>query len=256
LFVITQHPMLIDTNVRRLVGNHKHVTRKFGWSKAVIFEFESCKDQPLTKVDDAIRHDFVFPKASYDLYKSAEVHTHKPRIPFKLALLVALPILIVVVSFWEYSRWKDGGPIASATKAVAGPAAPGAIGGRPREKTKADWLQERMPRIEGMAATAPVYDEVTKPVRAPYPAACVDWGGNCRCYTTQATKLDMEPAMCREIVASGYFVAWNEEKAAVGVQRSERQVDPSPAAPVVLAQVTPAAPTQSPPVIQRALVRR
>ena len=55
----------------------------------------------------------------------------------------------------------------------------------------------------------PAYDEATKPAEAPYPAACVQMKGECRCYTQQATRLDVVASLCQQIVAGGFFVAWN-----------------------------------------------
>ena len=43
LVVITQHPMLADSNLRRLVGQHFHVVRAFGTKKATVHEFQEVK---------------------------------------------------------------------------------------------------------------------------------------------------------------------------------------------------------------------
>jgi hypothetical protein len=46
------------------------------------------------------------------------------------------------------------------------------------------WIAEHQPGIEGLAYTAPVYDEVTKPVLAPS-AACIASVSRCACYSEQ-----------------------------------------------------------------------
>ena len=43
LVLITQHPMLADNNVRRLVGQHFHVVRAFGTKKATVHEWGEVK---------------------------------------------------------------------------------------------------------------------------------------------------------------------------------------------------------------------
>ena len=50
--------------------------------------------------------------------------------------------------------------------------------------TAAEYVDSHKPRIAGFAHTAPRYDDVTKPLVAPYPAACMVMAGECRCYST------------------------------------------------------------------------
>lgn len=59
------------------------------------------------------------------------------------------------------------------------------------------FLAQRMPRLPDFPHTAPAYDEVTKPVRAPYPAACITMRGDCRCYTQQGTLLQTAAPACK-----------------------------------------------------------
>lgn len=40
IFLITQHPMLLDGNVRRLSGQHFHCVRTFGMQRATIHEWQ------------------------------------------------------------------------------------------------------------------------------------------------------------------------------------------------------------------------
>ena len=67
-----------------------------------------------------------------------------------------------------------------------------------------------MPRLPDFPHTAPAYDEVTKPVRAPYPAACITMRGDCRCYTQQGTLLQTSRGTCMQIVNHGFFMDWEE----------------------------------------------
>lgn len=78
--------------------------------------------------------------------------------------------------------------------------------------TPAEYVKQFQPRVPGLAYTSPVYDEVTKPVRAPYPAACVQGASRCQCYTQQGTKLEVPKDLCQGIVAGGFFMAWDERK--------------------------------------------
>ena len=74
----------------------------------------------------------------------------------------------------------------------------------------ADYAASYQPRIEGLAYTAPRYDDATKPINVPYPAACISMGSRCECYTQQATKLPVPLALCSAIVKGGFFNDWQQ----------------------------------------------
>lgn len=238
LVFITQHPMLVDSNVRRLVGLHFHVVRKFGTQAATIHEWGSCKENCDKSREGSVRHDFRYPKASYGWYKSAEVHTHKARIPARVWVLLGLPFVVGALVWFMWARWSakiegEDLPPAAQARVMAGTAGSGA----PRvdgPMTTAQYVQAHTPRVQGLAYTAPAYDEVTKPTEAPYPAACIATHSRCQCYTQQGTRLEVPSELCRNIAAGGFFVAW----------RQERQPGMASAAP---AAVTHAAAVSPPP---------
>ena len=222
--------MLIDSNVRRLVGLHFHVVRKFGTQAATVHEWSAIKENCDKNRDESTRHDFVYPKAAYGWYKSAEVHTHKARIPMRVWVLLCVPVVLAGLVWFGYSRWqaKLSAPPPSKVEEPAKPSrmsagmvtggAPAAGEGiKPAVLTTADYLRNHVPRVAGLPYTAPVYDDVTKPTEAPYPAAWVVMGSRCQCYSQQATKLDVPAQLCRDIAAGGFFVAWAGPKAAAGM---------------------------------------
>jgi zona occludens toxin (predicted ATPase) len=53
IYLITQHAMLVDQNIRRLVGKHQHIVRKFGISAATLKRFPDLPDAfDVIHVDD------------------------------------------------------------------------------------------------------------------------------------------------------------------------------------------------------------
>lgn len=239
IWLIVQHPSLLDAFVRKLVGQHFHVHRKFGTQNATVHEWQSTKDNCDKQRTDSIKHHWSYPKDIYDLYKSADAHTYKRRIPAKVWLFVLLPVIIGALVWVAWTRYLDPARKAPpVTPALAtGSPAPGsanAVGAAAAVLTPAAYVAQHAPRVEGLAYTAPVYDGVTEPVEAPFPAACVVMGEVCRCYSQQATRLDVPDSLCRSIVERGFFVAWQ--------QKLEKPPAPLPAvvpsvgsAPVVLA---------------------
>ena len=91
LYFITQHPMLIDSNVRRLAGEHMHVVRLFGAKVATLHRWAQCKEQCDKSRADSIRETVGYPAALFEAYKSATLHTHKARVPKRVFLLLAMP---------------------------------------------------------------------------------------------------------------------------------------------------------------------
>lgn len=224
IFLVTQHPMLIDANVRRLTERHFHVSRRFGMHRATILEFQSCKDQPLAKLADAQRHQWSYPKEAFAYYKSAEVHTVKRRVPVQLFVLIGV-LLMSGASVWWFirSHYQDGqvilpgqsAPLKSEPVAASAPPSK-AAGDRPL--TTAEYVGRHQPRVEGLAYTAPVYDEVVKPVRAPIPTHTVIFGGKCQAYSQQVTRLDMPQAMCLAIHERGFFRAFDDREPTLGTR--------------------------------------
>jgi len=219
VFLITQHPMLMDVSVRRLAKRHFHCMRRFGFQASTVHEFiEGVRDNPEKNREGSVRHDFLFPRESYGWYKSAELHTHKVRIPARLYLLAVLPLVLGVLAWylWRSMSARFNAPAAS-PQVAAGVLAGGSGGGvapgaRPAAvMTAGEFLQAQAPRVPGLAYTAPAYDQVTQVTQAPYPAACVVIRGGCQCWSQQGTRLQVPDGLCRSIVSGGFFVAWDSE---------------------------------------------
>lgn len=216
IVLITQHPMLLDANVRRLVGLHFHVVRSFGFNKATVHEWAGVKENCDKARDDSTRHDFRYPKKVFEWYQSAQIHTHKPRLPARVLVLGAVLILVPALGYRMYSRWQERAQGPEASHGESTPDAPVATP-RPASHTgakvltQADYLEAHRPRVAGLDYTAPVYDGVTKPTHAPYPAACVADRTRCTCYSQQGTRLAVPAELCASIVAGGFFLAWDAQ---------------------------------------------
>ncbi|MDL5034663.1 zonular occludens toxin domain-containing protein [Pelomonas sp. APW6] len=238
--LITQDPMLLDSFARRLVDRHFHVVRKFGTHWATIHEFvNGVRDNVAKNRKDSIRHEWRYPKKVFDWYESAEVHTVKARLPAKLWLGLAAFVIAIALIYVVVQRLNPKNAIG--TKAAQSdqvePGAPGAQGaraagergsGRDREPlTPEQYAEAYRARVAGLPHTAPIYDDATKPVNVPYPAACLASKARCQCYTQQATKIDTPDQLCRAIADGGFFIGWNQPVAqAVPVERQAQPAAP------------------------------
>ncbi|RZI42471.1 Zonular occludens toxin [Herbaspirillum sp. HC18] len=247
LVFITQHPMLIDPAIRRLTGRHRHMVRIWGLDASTIHEWpavrESC-DKPASRKDSQ-KTKWVFDKSVYGLYKSAELHTGKRMIPKRIWWLVAAPVVVVLVVLFVRSKlFKEQKPTAAANPQNAAGAAAGPSSGRSESKPVDPVLDGKnfafnnTPRVDGLPHTAPKYDEVTKPMTAPVPVACVSNERRCACYSQQGTVLDVTDSICREIVARGFFLDF-DDKGGHPREKDERHMlgyTRSDSVPVQLAQ--------------------
>ena len=90
--IVTQNPMLIDQNVRRLIGRHQHIRRLLGMQRAIIYDWDGCSvDVHRTK--SATTSFWNYPKSAYALYKSSELHTKQKQ---KIPAFLLIPLLAIV----------------------------------------------------------------------------------------------------------------------------------------------------------------
>jgi len=132
IFFLTQNPMLVDTNVRRLVGVHRHVVRPFGLGRAVVHKWENQVKENPERPSSRVGSDsteFTFPKDAFGLYKSAEIHTHKRSIPRRVWWFLLLLALSVVAIYFVVQRVSDR--VASSKSEKKSPVAALAAGSAP-----------------------------------------------------------------------------------------------------------------------------
>lgn len=254
IYFITQEPNLIHSTPRDLCAEHYYVVRAWGSHNALVHKFTRYELHPEKQRKKAEKMPFRYPKEAFGWYKSADVHNIKRKIPLRI---VALPIgvVVIVVGGWfglqtflatvsgksepgALTNLLSGKPPAglpgSATAPAARPqaAAPAPSGGgRAAPLTLAEYAQARTPRVEGLPHTAPVFDEVTRPVYAPRPAACVSMGKRCECYTQQGTQLRTPRDLCLQIVDRGYFMEWRDETVHASPAPAPASPAPDSAAP-------------------------
>lgn len=255
-YLVTQHPQNIDAFVRRLIGSpgwHRHLKRSFGGDLVSVLEWSAvnpnCEKPGSGKSGTASMQ--PFPKEVFTWYKSASLHTGKRKIPkqvwFLLACLFIVPLLLyfAVKSLYDKTQPAEVPSASAAAVASAGGSPAGAAAQLEKYAATDIYIDQRSPRLPDFPHTAPAYDDVTKPVEAPYPAACVHMGKTCKCYTQQATLLQVSGAVCMQIVAQGFFMDWRNPSSEP-VANSNPAPAPAPA-PVKRSPPEPAALPYEPP---------
>lgn len=100
-YLVTQHPNLVHSNVRRLVGRHIHL-RDVGLLGRWWYEWPESTD-PARFRDAPIKKSYRLPKTAFGLYKSASLHIKPirslPRIVFVFAFAV---LAFFVLAYMAY----------------------------------------------------------------------------------------------------------------------------------------------------------
>lgn len=211
LFLITQDPGLISAGTRKLCGIHRHMMRKFGTNWCTIHEYVGVRDNVAKSRKGSQETNVVYPKEYYDKYKSAEEHNVKARIPWKILALVV--VLVGAVGFGFYSAFAPrSGTTAKPSQAPASGAGPSRPltqegGGKYVPPQTAQALAASyQPRIQGIPHTAPRYDELTAPVKAPIVVGCWIQAKAATCITQQGTRIKPSIEFAASFIENGQFV--------------------------------------------------
>jgi len=189
--IITQSPMLIDQNVRRLVGRHQHIRRLFGMKRALIYDWDGCQSD-VHRVAAASKTMWSYPTDAFKLYTSAQLHTKQKQ---KFPVWVALPILAIVAgafvaptAFAKLSGAMTGKGISSPQAAVSQPLAVATVPTIARSVSPVSSAPVSEP-VEVVAPDAPVVQE-------PVIAGCVKSPKGCKCFSTTGDPLEVKADYC------------------------------------------------------------
>lgn len=221
IWLITQHPNLIDPNIRRLIRRHIHF--RVNWAGrwrhegAEVFNVDQAAARKLTATTK-----YKMPKDCFALYKSAEIHTKTP-LSVPRYVYVAVVAALGAVGIWFYfshvlavktglAQGQESTPLRRVvgTGSIEGVDSGGSSRSGRSGVTAEEYARASVPRVAGLPYTAPKYDQATTVTVAPRPAICVQSKRTgCKCYTQQGTLMaDFLPTVCESIVAHGWFQEW------------------------------------------------
>ena len=226
IIMTTQHPMLINADVRRQVQQHRHYKKPFGL-KSVCMTWERCISDPTDKRDikEAQLQSGTVPADVFDLYKSTVLNTHKKRVPKKLVVFFVLVALLLGLSTYFglriYDRVTDDPVISDSTSQSESVIESGTVLNSLDSGSSSDgefrpiypldpmeYAKIWEPRIPGVPNSAPVYDELVRPTVAPK-VRCYgyhrDGDYHCKCVTQQMTPVNMPYEQCVSVVNDGMW---------------------------------------------------
>ncbi len=186
IILVTQHPMLLDSNIRRLVNQHLHV-RRIANGFSFVYEWDHCSN--ISTLKTALQSKvWRYPKDVFALYKSAQLHT-KPvsRIP-RLAYIGILAVICLgFAGHYAYGRittrfdkpdLAQSQPLPSANELAKAP------GQTPSEEKAAG-------KVAGLPAPA-----AAASAQSVSYSGCISSATDCTCFDDEGKRLQLERAMC------------------------------------------------------------
>jgi len=254
-----QQPCQIYPFARGLCDEHWHVVRRFGTKIIEVFKWEELNEEVKSggKRENAQRQIRTLPENAWQAYKSAEVHTIRQRVPFRVLALPALAVGAAVAIWFAFTMLKPSARAATPPEgreaAAAAPAlSDGAHGEDKPPITPAEYAKRHLPRFATMPWTAPVFDE--RAITADPQLLCVLSGAgedaygqwrdeSCRCVTEQNTVYEIGEGECRRIARNGPAYNPYRERRDDGVQgrapaAMARSAAPSPGVVIEAEQIS------------------
>lgn len=227
---ITQKPSLIDVHMRKLATEHIHYHRGHGSSivKRLRFEIVCLEVEKRVDIADAETTRITLDKSYFDVYKSiadgAEHHI-KFRIPRALYVLAACLVLLLSGIYYVYQSRAQTMAVTE-LEPLQGEALTSILPtGETSPVSPAQYIADRIPRVPDVPSSAPIYDELTKPVSYPKPSCmssrdeefvrrnakrmAIGYKAGqlhgCRCNSQQGTRMDISFKSCMNYVENGAF---------------------------------------------------
>lgn len=241
LILVTQHPGLIDINVKNLVGRHIHIRktilglRLYEWSEV---------GQPGSKASrkDAIDRRYRLNRKVFGMYRSAVEH-HKPLHRSSLAPYIAVLLAVAVVFamlklYRAFIAEKAPAEVTAVSSGSDSMPSPGKVdasqvtsvtvekGVAPGGVVPGQYI----PRWPGRPETAPAYDGLRQVNQVEMVVAGICSKSGCTCYNQQAVKVEMPDQDCQVFVKQGRFNPFAESASPAGKPSAAAVAAPEPSA--------------------------
>jgi len=202
----------LDPFTRGLINRHQHYARIMGSLNINRFSWDVCQQNPdsASTRKEANVDQFRMDKAYFGAYHSADEHTHTLSVPWKKILFLIILAVLLVFSVRSFMAYFDRGEPQTLEGQQMGQG--GGINGPPpmmgqSAPVELTFAELVTPEVDGMPWSAPIYREKYTEVNDwPRPSACYQSGRTgCRCFTQQATPMQVPEGMCEAIVKGGWF---------------------------------------------------
>ena len=213
LWLVTQDPRNLDSFVRRLIGEHVHVSRKAGLAAAMVRVFQGVAEDPndFHAQKSSTVGPWKYPKHLFQSYKSATLHVVKPKIPLKIIFACIVILCLPIALYFAIDGIRSVGDKPEGSSSASPSLAFGSV---PVEDTSSSpwdspeaFVKAHEPILPGIPISAPIFKD--RPV-VNFPRLFCYLSGSpgddvCKCKTEQLTKVSVPEPVCRSIVSDGLY---------------------------------------------------
>jgi hypothetical protein len=196
IVLVTQHPSLIHSHVRRLVGRHEHVQRVFGSKRVVIaWGDRACDVDSKSERMQAVTQPWFHPARLFPVYRSASLHTTKTRIPGKVKFYAGFAVVMLGVLGWCVAQLVEQGGVAPSpmTALEDGIEAGQTVAMAPAASSGSARVEQAVTPADPWEAEQVVGGCVSMANQGPS-------GWRCRCFAPDGTPIKMELFACLAFV--------------------------------------------------------
>lgn len=220
VYAITQDSANVDMRVKSMAGRHCHLNRSFGMEFSTLYTWGNVQrttGKDLSKDKIAVVEQFKFPKEIYEVYKSADVHTHKKTLPWKkLGMTAGFALVSVIGMVWGLSKVGGGASLGEEEPTpveVPGTAfdLPGGLIPRGGGVTVSIFEDATrfVPVIRDLPMSAPAYAGILGIQEAPKVDGCLsivtDSEVQCRCNDQRGNTVAVTYQSCLAWIRDGFF---------------------------------------------------
>lgn len=206
---ITQHPGLLDVNIRRLCGRHIHV-RNTPIGRRLHESTQVFDPENKTERDATVTRPYRLPKQVFGKYKSAEIHTkNSKRLPFSFYVALAAIVAFVGIGWKVFDTFKTRTAEPEKTTKTETQAAPAPIAAS-EVKDPATMLVEFNPAVPGRPETAPAFDALRVVKVMPVVVGCIQTPTRCTCHNQQGLDAGLDNLQCQNWLKNPPFDPYRE----------------------------------------------
>lgn len=218
----TQSPAQLYPFARTLIADHYHVVRRFGTQFIDVYHWGELVEDVKSSAKRSLAQKTTrrLPKAIFNMYQSATLHTIKRRIPWRVYLLPLAILGAILAAFVAYTKLRPdrvahmsagvAGAAKDAPATSAGIAARGV--GQVDHPTREAYIAAQVPRLSSQPWSSELFDG--RAVASDPQLFCmmsdsgmdargVKIAASCHCITEQATLYAVRADECRQLARNG-----------------------------------------------------
>lgn len=255
--LITQNAKDLDVFIRRRIETHYHMKRPAQLFYTNVYSFQGfvdCDDK--IPADTALKHEkWALDKHIWKLYKSADAHTNKAKLPRIVYWFPAIALVMIACAWWLYRDMKARVDPVQTAKAMGVALPEKASGGAPTKATYVpmqssdeqpslsrmspqarveytmhetrDWAFVRVPLNPDYPESAPLYDSLREVKTFPLVTGCYTTKTDCKCVNQQGTPERISTAACFDFVVNGRFNPYFDEAKRPAAMATASQLTPT-----------------------------